>query len=326
MKNISVLLRGGAIFGGLVIAQAAWAQGMTPVPASAGQTGQAGAAPSGQGAPNAGQAGTGQTGGGTPPAGQIGPAGAGPAGLTPTVFPSGPAPTEKIAKITILGNKNISADTIQAVLTEKVGDVFDAQAAEKDRTAVSAMGYWATPAQIADLTDPKGGVDLTFSVVENPVIQSIEFNANTATGQPTIPAATLLALMQTKPGQVLNSNTLQSDLDTLFHPGTGYAERQGYLFTVGSSLNIVPKTGVLTVPVIETYVQAIHVTGNGKTPDTDILPDLPVKAGDLYNTKTLQSQLTSFRGTARFRVTGPASAEPTSPGRVALTVPVTVRQ
>ena len=185
------------------------------------------------------------------------------------------------------------------------------------------MGDWATPAQIADLTDPKGGVDLTFSVVENPVVKDIQFNANTLTGQPTIPAGTLLALMQTKPGQVLNNNTLQSDLDTLFHPGTGYAAQQGYQFAVGSSLNIDATTGILTIPVIETYVQAIHVTGNVKTPDTTILPALPVKPGDLYNTKTVQAELASFPGTDHFRLAGPASVEPTAPGEVQLTIPVT---
>src|SRR5579875_1600396 len=104
-----------------------------------------------------------------------------PANTTPAspADTTGVQPTGKIAQIKLIGNKNISTDTVLAVVSEKPGDEFDAAAAERDRVAVSAMGYWTGPAQFAATPDMKGGLDLTFSMTENPVVQAIAFNANT---------------------------------------------------------------------------------------------------------------------------------------------------
>ena len=49
--------------------------------------------------------------------------------------------------------------------------------------------------------DPAGGVDITYTVEDNPIIQKIVIRANTPDSQPPVPAGTLLALMDTKPGQ-----------------------------------------------------------------------------------------------------------------------------
>jgi outer membrane protein assembly factor BamA len=299
MNKVNAFLRGMTVFGGLVIAQAGWAQTGVPPPSPTSPT---------------------QPGPADPTQPDLG--GARPTGTPPATAPAGTLPMGKIAKITVLGNKNISTETVLAAVTEKTGDNFDTAAAEQDRLAITALGYWAGQAQLADLTDTKGGVDLTFSVVENPVVQSIQFNANTLTGEPTIPAGTLLAQMATKTGQVLNTNTLQSDLDTLFNPNTGFARRQGYRFTVGSSINITHNKGVLTIPIVEDYVQAVLVTGNTKTSTADILNALPVKAGDLYQDKTVQRELTSGRSAGRVHITGPARLETLGPGRVVITVPV----
>ncbi len=230
-------------------------------------------------------------------------------------------PTGKITQITIIGNKNISTDTIRAEVTEKAGDQFDPAAAERDAAAITALGDWTGPAQFAATPDMKGGLDLTFSVTENPVVQAIVFNANTLTGQPTIPAATLLAQMQTQTGQVLNTNTLARDLDILFNPATGYARRQGYRFVAGASI-LDPTTGILTIPIIESYVQAIIVNGNAKTKTADILSRLPVKAGDLYNDAQVSQIPTSVNGIGHVASVGQASVMQTVPGRVVITVPV----
>lgn len=286
MKTSSALLRGTIVLSGLAFAHAGWAQGAMPP---------------------------------TSPAGTVQPdQTTGPAVTLQDLLPQG-----TIKQITILGNKNISTDAIQGVMTEKVGDKFDAQTAEKDQAAITAMGYWAAPARYADIGDGKGGVDMTFSVVENPIITAIQFNANTPTGEPTIPSATLLAQMQTKPGQVLNMPQLQRDLGGLFALGTGYASRQGYWFEAGSSIHIDPKTGVLTVPVVEAYVQAILITGSHRVSTDEILKSISTKPGDVYNAQAVQKDVAQLVGTSRLKAVGPAQVEQTVPSRVVLTIPVT---
>ena len=250
-----------------------------------------------------------------------GPAATGPVTTAPVDI-NALQPTGKITQITIIGNKNIPTSTVQAEVTETVGEQFDPATAERDAAAITALGDWTSPARFAATPDMKGGLDLTFSVTENPVVQAIVFNANTLTGQPTIPAATLLAQMQTQTGQVLNTNTLARDLDILFNPATGYAHRQGYRFLAGASV-LDPTTGILTIPVIESYVQAVIVTGNGKTKTADILNQLPVKPGDLYNDAAVQQIPASLNGTGHVRSVGQASVMQTVPGRVVVTVPVT---
>ena len=160
---------------------------------------------------------------------------AAPVGNTP---PASPPPvatsdviplTGKIAHIIVLGTKNIPADAIRAVLTSKVGDAYSPAAAEKDRAAVTGLGVFNGPVALNAVPNSAGGVDLTCTVAENPVVKGIRFTANTPSKEPTIPAATLIALVKTRVGQVLNTTILVSDLDALFNHGTGYAG-QSYLY------------------------------------------------------------------------------------------------
>ncbi len=136
----------------------------------------------------------------------------------------------KIALITIVGSVNISTDAIRACITQKVGDAYRLEAAEKDRAAVQDMGVFRGMVGVTAAPDPAGGVALTYTVSENPVVKRIKFAANTPDKEPTIPTATLLAQMKFKTGQVLNTKVLFSDLAALFNHETGYVAKQGYLF------------------------------------------------------------------------------------------------
>ena len=127
------------------------------------------------------------------------------------------------------------------------------------------MGYFNGDIGVDATPDPAGGVDLTYTVVENPVVKTIKFVANTKTGEPSVASATLKGLMDTKEGQVLNTNTLVRDLDRLFNRQTGYMRSKGYIVDVSTDINIDPTSGVLTVPLVEAHIDQIRIMGNKKT-------------------------------------------------------------
>lgn len=238
--------------------------------------------------------------------------------------PPAPQLTGKIAQINIVhkGTAHISNDAIRAVMTEKVGDPYNPTAAQKDQDAIKGMGYFSSDVGLDVTPDPAGGVDLTYTVVENPIIKKIVFTANTPNGQPSVPATTLLPLMETKTGQVLNTNTLVRDLDSLFNRQTGYVRQKGYIMDVSTDINIDPNTGTLTVPLVEAHIDQIVVQGNKKTKKVVITREMRSHAGDVLNENTLQKDMTRIYNTGLFDQVGPYQLVPTDVGLVNVVIPV----
>jgi outer membrane protein assembly factor BamA len=124
--------------------------------------------------------------------------------LVPSRASSAPAPT--VASVDVTGNRHISSDRILAVVSTKAGDPFDPAKIQNDLRAIADLGYFAD--QKSPLIRARnGGVSITFRVIENPVVASIRF-----TGNNTVPADTLLALIDTAPGQVFNAKTNRDDV------------------------------------------------------------------------------------------------------------------
>ncbi|MGO8669796.1 MAG: outer membrane protein assembly factor [Capsulimonadaceae bacterium] len=241
---------------------------------------------------------------------------------TPAAPPAATAVTGRIVKISISGNKNISTQAILSVLSQKTGDQYSSDDTDKDRDAIHEMGYFNGEVGLSVTADPAGGVDETYSVVENPVIKKIVFTANTPNGEPSIPAAKLESMMNTKVGQVLNTNIFEADLDRLFDRISGYTAEQGYLIDPSPDLNLDPLTDVLTIPLIEAHIDHIYVTGNHKTKTVVITREMRTKPGDVYNENVLQKDLQRIYNLKLFDNVGPYRTSATEVGKIDLTIPV----
>lgn len=242
--------------------------------------------------------------------------------MVPTTAPMG-----RISRITIVGNEqpnriNVSTTAIRAVTTQKEGDVYNQAAVERDRDAIRGMGYFNGEVGLSAVQNAAGGVDITYTVVENLVITRITFTANTPTGEPSIPSAKLKSLMQTQEGQILNVNTLLADFDRLFKPDTGYASQQGYNIQVSADINLDPINGVLTVPLVEAHIQAIEVRGNKKTKKVVITREFRAHPGDVYNQLKLLKDVQRVYNLGLFDTVGPYDIIPTDVGAVIISVPV----
>ena len=238
-------------------------------------------------------------------------------------------PTGRVSKVNIVGNENITDAAIRAVISGNgltPGEPYSAATAEAARAAVKNMGYFNGDVDLAAVADTAGGVDVTFTVKENPVVKTIKFTANTKTGEPTIAPDILKSKMDTKEGRVLNTNVLVRDLDKLFGRQNGYVASQGYIFDVSSDINIDPLTGVLNIPLVEAHINSITVKGNKKTKAVVVTRELHQGAGDVLNERKLQQDLTRVYNLGLFDEVGPFDLNSTDVGKVDIVIPVTEKR
>lgn len=242
-------------------------------------------------------------------------------GISHAQAPPPAAPTGRITRITVTGNAHVPTSDILAHVTETVGNAYDPASAQKDRDAIKETGVFLD-VRLTDAPDPAGGVDVTFTVSENPIVRAVTFTANTPDGRPTVPAAALQERLGVPIGQVLNTHALVKGLDVLFNHDTGYVRSLGYLFDVSQDINVDPKTGVLTVPLVETHVEAINVQGNRRVPTADILKAIRVKPGDVLDLNAVQQDMVRISDLGQFIEVGGLQLTPGKPGLVTLTIPV----
>ena len=243
--------------------------------------------------------------------------------------PDAPQLTGRVSRILIVGNKNINDVAIRGVVTNaglKLGDTYTPANAASARDAVKAMGYFNGDVGLSGTQDPAGGVDITFTVKENPVIKTIKFSANTPTGEPTIASDKLKSLMTTKEGQVLNTNILVRDLDSLFNHTTSYVYQQGFIFDVSSDINIDPLTGVLNIPLVEAHINSIKFTGLKQTKPIVLTREFHTQVGDVLDEKKLQKDLTRVYNLGLFDEVGPFDPSSTDVGKVDIIIPVTEKR
>lgn len=186
----------------------------------------------------------------------------------------------QIVQVDVTGNDKISKDAILAVVNLKPGIPYNEKEVEDARNAIQGMGYFERV--IVSKETVEGGVKITFTVVENPVVKEIKVTGNTA-----IPTDKILSLMRTSVGSVLNTNTLERDIEAI----RKYYLEKRYIASVTEEVGIDPQTGVLTIPIQEAVVEAIKIVGNKKTKDYVILREMKLKPGDLYNGEVLDKDI-----------------------------------
>lgn len=195
--------------------------------------------------------------------------------MTPTPAVSATAPP--IVSVDVSGNVHVPTATIMNVIAAKPGQPYDPKVVQADLQRIFALGYFADQAAPLIRQRPNG-IAITYRVIENPVITKIDFQGNTH-----VPADTLLALMDTSVGQVLNTNTMRQD----FLKINSYYDRIGYAGQLPShvtNLDINSQTGAVTLDIKEGLtITAVKIGGDPVLPPNLILPVLSVKPGVEYS-------------------------------------------
>ena len=188
--------------------------------------------------------------------------------------------SSKVVQIGVSGNQNINAETIQNAITLKQGDDYTEQATEKDRAAIMSLGNFI--AVTVHKEEVPGGFKITYEVTENPKITEIK-----VVGSEPVPASKILEIMKTKPGQVLNTTTLNQDIEAI----QGYYSELRYIGYVTADVGPDPKTGVLTVPIMVNTVESVEISGNKKTKAYVFLREMKTRPGCVFNVNVLNEDI-----------------------------------
>lgn len=195
--------------------------------------------------------------------------------VLPSVAVAASAP--RIVSVDVSGNVHVPADRILAVVKARPGDPYNPNVVADDLKSIFALGYFAdqVPPLIRQRPD---GIAITYRVIENPVITRITFTGNTH-----VPNDSLLALMDTSVGQVLNTNTFHQDVLKI----NAYYDKQGYggqVPTHVKDLNIDPATGVLALTIQEALtIRHVLIVGDPLLPPPIILPVLATQPGGQFS-------------------------------------------
>ncbi len=233
----------------------------------------------------------------------------------------------KISRITVVhrGTVALSDAVVLVSLSQKVGGLYNAAAAQQDTKAIERLGLFQGAVTESASADPSGGVDLTYTVTENPFIKEIRFTANTPDGQPSIPAALLKAKMATKENTVLNAHLLTNDIDALLNHKDGPFWTQGFLVNAGVT-RIDPAAGTLTIPLEETHIATIQIQGNSQIPTEEIMQQIESKPGDLFNSHSVQADMTRVWHMGKFDTVGPLTETTDEDHQMTVIIPVTEKK
>ena len=222
------------------------------------------------------------------------------------------AQSQKVVEVAVSGNVNINSDAIRNVVGLKPGMDYTEQDVEKDRAAIMSLGTFS--AVTAHREDVPGGLKVTYEVTENPKVNAIKI-----VGNDPVPVEKVLELMKTKSGQVLNTTTLNQDIESI---QTYYGD-QGYIAYVTEDIGVDPKTGTLTVPILVNRVQDVTVTGNKKTKPWVFLREMKTQPGKVFNVKVLKEDIIRIYNLDILEDIKPYQITPGSEiGMVKITIPV----
>ncbi len=197
-----------------------------------------------------------------------------PADTSAPAAPAANAPL--VVSVDVSGNAHVPTDKILSVVRTRPGQPFDERLVREDLQNIFDLGFFSdqVPPLIRQRPD---GIAITYRVIENPVIERITF-----TGNDHVPSDTLLALMDTAVGQVLNTNTFHQDVLKInsYYDKIGYS---GQVPTHVAGLNI-SKDGVLSLQVREGLtVRSIVFAGRPLLRDSILRSALTLKEGQPYS-------------------------------------------
>jgi outer membrane protein insertion porin family len=214
-------------------------------------------------------------------------------GTTPDAQPSpgaNPATLEDrspvsppIVNIEVEGNETVPAQTILEVVSTRIGDPLLEPRLRRDLQAIFDLGYF-TDVRFATPTAP-GGIRLVFRVLENPVVQGVEFRGNQV-----VDSAKLLEVIGTKVGEVLNTRTIYSDIQAI---NAYYNDELGLLRNPTHVTDVAFEDGKVVLTIIDGItVSEIEMTGVTVFSTEQVQSLIRAKPGELFNRKILEEDLT----------------------------------
>jgi outer membrane protein insertion porin family len=192
-----------------------------------------------------------------------------------------------ILAVSVEGNHEVVASHILSVASSKPGQPMDQNRLTRDVDAIYQQGFYSNVDY--RIVDKEGGVDVIFTVTENPKIDSIHFFGNT-----TYTEAQLADICFTKPGMIFNRVFFRNDLQRIKEK----YQQDGYVMARVSDVKIEGRD--VNVYITEPRLGDILIQGNKRTKSYVIERQLRFKKGDLFNATRLRYSLSKLQGLGYF--------------------------
>ncbi|MBR1658245.1 MAG: BamA/TamA family outer membrane protein [Synergistaceae bacterium] len=197
------------------------------------------------------------------------------------------AETQQVTSVNVSGNSEIATEYILNVVDTKPGKALSRDMILSDIEAIYNQGYFSFVD--ANFDNEGGGVSVTFTVQENPKIESITFTGNTL-----YTTEQLMKEVFSQEGTVFNRQFFRNDLDRIqekYH-------RDGYVMVRVSDVQI--QGGNIYVTILEPKVKDVLIQGNTKTKTYVIQREIKLKEGDIFNVTKFRHHLGKLQGLGYF--------------------------
>ena len=178
-----------------------------------------------------------------------------------------------VTAVKITGISTVGENTVLSVVKTKAGDKANPDMIKQDLQSIYDTGYFFDV--VANFTEVPEGIQVTYTVMENPVLKDIVIKGNTK-----VTTEKIKSIMTVKPGMVLNAKTLNDNMRAVEQ----YYHDQGYILAKVSDVAM-GQGGVLTATVNEGTLEGIAVKGNEKTKTYVITREIKLKPGEAFNVK-----------------------------------------
>ena len=183
-----------------------------------------------------------------------------------------------VTTIRVENNRAVSAETILTKIKTRVGDKLSQDVINDDLRRLYSTEYFSDVS--VDVKEQPTGFVVTFIVEEKPVIDAIEFNGNVAFRTPK-----LMAVMKSKPNEMLNLALLASDIAEI----RDFYVKKGYPMTeVKYELDVDRDTNKAKITIIvdeksKVKISRIDIVGNKAIKTDAIRKVLTLKPAWLFN-------------------------------------------
>ncbi len=186
-----------------------------------------------------------------------------------------------VVGVGVRGNSEVIDEHILSVVGTKVGEPLDQDQIQEDIDAIYGLGFFSLVD--VSVTPQMGGAYVEFQVVENPVIEKVEFTGNTV-----FTDEELMEVLFTRPGAIFNRVFFRHDLQRVIEK----YEKAGYTMVRVGDVRV--EDGTVEVRILEPIVGDIIIQGNTRTRTYVIEREILLKKGDLFNTTLLRHSLASL--------------------------------
>lgn len=178
-----------------------------------------------------------------------------------------------VTAVKITGMSTVGENAVLAAVKTKVGDKADPETVKQDLQSIYELGYFFDV--VANFTEVPEGIQVVYTVMENPQLKEIVIKGNTKVSNEKIKQ-----LLTIQPGTVLNAKTLNDNMRAVEQ----YYHDQGFILAKVNDVAM-GTGGVLTISVNEGVLEGITVKGNDKTKTNVITREVKLKTGEAFNVK-----------------------------------------